>query len=137
MPDRYGPAINIISERSDMGVVLVEQVHAGILQQHDGLAVLNGAALNCLDRIFDRKLDHFDIFTLCPIASTMRHLAASVILGDEEVEFLSDRAWTHEGFKDLPNMIDAVTSLFFNLNLDPVLWGRLIQKSGRCLDQQS
>jgi hypothetical protein len=120
-----------------MRVILVEQVHACILQQHDGLAVLDGAALDCLDRIFDRKLDHLDIFTLCPIASTMRHLAASLILGDEEVELLSDGAWTHEGFKDFPNMIDAVTGLLFSLNLDPVLWSRLIQKSGRCLDQQS
>jgi hypothetical protein len=83
-----------------MRVSLLEQVHAGILQQHDGLAILNGAILDRLDRIIDRKLDHLDIFTLCPIASTVRDLAASVILGDEEVQLLSDRPRAHEGFKD-------------------------------------
>ena len=110
-----------------MRAALVEQVHGRILQQHDGLAVLNSAALDCLDRTFDRKLDHLDIFTLCPIASTMRDLAASVILGDEEVELLGHRAWTHEGFKNLLNMIDAVTSFFFHFSLDPILRSRLIQ----------
>src|ERR1700733_7557660 len=113
-----------------MHVAPVEKVHAPILQQHDGLAIRDVAALDCFDRMIDRKLDHLDIFTLCPIASTVRNLAASVIFSDEEVQLLSYRARTHKRLKDFPNMIDAVASLLFNLRLDPVLGSRLIQEPG-------
>src|SRR5271156_5439409 len=104
----------------------VEQVHVSVLQQHDGFAVLDGSALDGLDRVIDGKLDHIDIFPFQGIASAMRDLCAWVILGDKKVQLLGNRAGTHEGFKDLVNMIYAVAGFFFNLGFDSLLWTRLI-----------
>src|SRR2546430_6186466 len=114
-----------------------EQVKASVLEQHDRLAVSNLAALDRCHCVVHREFQNLDILSLSAIASAKRCFAAGDVFGNEEVEFLRDRARAHERFEYLAYAVYAIACLLLDLGLDPVLrTGRVEQTSGR-LDQHA
>lgn len=62
----------------------------GVLQQHDGFALLNGASCDHVQRIGGWQFDHLNVFAFAGVAATRRHAILIVIFGDEKMQLLGD-----------------------------------------------
>jgi hypothetical protein len=66
-----------------------------ILQEHYGLAILDRARTDHLQRRGQRQFHYLDILALGGIASTRGHAILRLIFGNEEVQLLGDGPGTH------------------------------------------
>src|SRR5262249_8403282 len=107
-----------------------------VVQEKDGLAVLDRARLDHGEGVVEAELKDLDVlaFARDPAAAPDPH--RGIVGSDEEMKALGDRAWTHEASEDLAHVAELEPELFLNLNADALFGRGRIEEPGRSLDQQ-
>ena len=108
-----------------------------MLQQHDGLAVLDLAAGDHRQRLRERQLQHLDVLAFVGLAAAGVAAVGVVVRGDEEVQLLGDRARAHVGLEHLARRLHVVAGLLDRLALHRGERVVAVQLAGAGLDQQA
>ena len=108
-----------------------------VLQQHDGLAVLDLAAPDHGQRLGQRQLEHLDVLALVRVAAAGAVAIRLVVGGHEEVQLLGDRAGAHVRLEHLARRAHRVAGLLDGLA--PHGLGRVVavQQAGAGLDEHA
>ena len=108
-----------------------------MLQQHDGLAILDRAIGNARQSFGQRHLDHLDVFALPLQAAAAADAVAGLVLGHEQVQLFRHRAWAHVRLEHLAGLAHAVAGFFLGLAADAGFGVVAVEQARAGLDQQT